>query len=304
MSLNPKVSVVIPAYNPGPYLDLAIQSVLAQTLTEWEVIVVDDGSAEDLSRIGQEYPQVKLMRQSNRGASVARNAGILASSGEFIAFLDADDLWEPTKLERQVALMNANLDAGLCHTSFQIINADGEVTGPGFQGYDKDYKELLTGCGICASTVLVRRECLAASGLFDPFCPPVEDYDLWLKIARDYELCRVQSNLAFYRIHGRNISGNYVKMLQMQTSILNRHAALAKSANDHAAFQAARAGKQRARTLYGVQAYDHARSALRERRLKSFVGHLFFALTYAPNYTASSLLFREKKTSQKESIAT
>ena len=291
----PRVSIVIPAYNPGHYLDLAIQSVVAQTFTDWELIVVDDGSAEDLSYIGEKYSAVKMIRQSNQGASVARNAGILASSGRLIAFLDSDDLWEPTKLEHQITLMNANPNAGLCHTSFQIINAQGAVTGPGFQGYDKDYNELLMGCGICASTVIVRRECLAASGLFDPFCPPVEDYDLWLKLSRYYSICRVESNQAFYRIHSQNISGNYAKMLRKQTEILNHHILLAKSQNDRGTLQAAYKGKQRARALYGVQAFDSARRSLREHKLKSFAKHLFFALKHSPKYAITSLVSHKAK---------
>src|SRR5438128_1933814 len=99
----PRVSVIIPAYDPGPYLEEALQSVIAQTYTDWEAIVVDDGSKQDLSFVAQMHPKIRYIRQDNAGVSAARNRGIAESTGEFIALLDADDLWLPEKLARQVA---------------------------------------------------------------------------------------------------------------------------------------------------------------------------------------------------------
>ena len=108
----PTVSVVIPAYNSGPYLDGAVQSVIAQTFTDWECIVVDDGSTEDLSRVEKMDPRVRLIRQENRGTAAARNNAILHSVGEFIAFLDHDDRWMPGRLESMVGVIRADPLAG------------------------------------------------------------------------------------------------------------------------------------------------------------------------------------------------
>src|SRR5262245_18337780 len=102
----PKVSIVIPAYNPGSYLRAALESVHRQSFRDWEVSVIDDGSREDLTWISREFPKAILVRQANRGASVARNNGILRTTGELIAFMDQDDVWSDQKLERQVAVMD------------------------------------------------------------------------------------------------------------------------------------------------------------------------------------------------------
>ena len=114
----PIISVIIPAYNSGPYLDEAVQSVIAQTFTDWECVVVDDGSTEDLSRVEKMDPRVRLICQPNRVTSPARNMGILKSKGESVALLDHDDLRRPGNPEKQVAAMAASPGAGICHTGF------------------------------------------------------------------------------------------------------------------------------------------------------------------------------------------
>lgn len=109
-----RVSVIIPAYNPGAFLDEALASVLAQTFEDWECVVVDDGSTEDLSRIDALDPRVRRIRQENRGLSIARNVGLMQSHSEYVAFVDADDLWAPHKLQAQVEMMDANLNLAMC----------------------------------------------------------------------------------------------------------------------------------------------------------------------------------------------
>ena len=107
----PLVSVIIPAYNPGRYLDEAVQSVIAQIFTDWECLVVDDGSTEDLSRVERMDSRVRLIRQKNGGTQAAGDNGTLTSGGEFIVFLDHDDIWLPAKLEKQVAGLRGNAAA-------------------------------------------------------------------------------------------------------------------------------------------------------------------------------------------------
>ena len=123
----PDVSVIIPAYNPGFYLDEAVQSVIAQTFTDWECIVVDYGSTEDLSRVEKMDPRVRLIRQPNRGAQAARHNAILGSRGDLVAFLDHDDIGFSEKLEKQIALMRENPEIVFCHTGLDVIDAEGNA---------------------------------------------------------------------------------------------------------------------------------------------------------------------------------
>ena len=106
----PIVSVIIPAYNSGPYLDEAVKSVIAQTFTDWECIVVDDGSTEDLSRVEKMDPRVRLLRQANAGQAAARNRGLAVAGGEIVSFLDHDDLWPQDRISWAVQALRENLD--------------------------------------------------------------------------------------------------------------------------------------------------------------------------------------------------
>src|SRR4051812_37428368 len=113
----PQVSVVIPVHNPGRFLRPALASVFAQSFTDFEVTVIDDASVEDLSWVPDEFPRVRVIRQSHAGVSVARNRGILCSGGAFISLMDQDDMWHPRKLERQVGALLDCPDAGMCHST-------------------------------------------------------------------------------------------------------------------------------------------------------------------------------------------
>lgn len=127
--IEPRVSVIIPCYNHGRFLMDAIESVLRQTWTDLELIIIDDGSTDDTAAVVGRVRdgRVRVLRTENRGVSAARNAGLEQARGEFIAFLDADDIWEPTKLERQVALMDAEPGVALAFTDLRRYSADGRV---------------------------------------------------------------------------------------------------------------------------------------------------------------------------------
>lgn len=120
----PLVSVLIPVHNPGDFLREALESVHAQSYTDWEAIVIDDNSSQDIGAICRDFPRVKLIRQSHGGASVARNNGILNSSGTFIAFMDQDDLWRPHKLQQQVDALLEVADAAVCYCDLELIHGD------------------------------------------------------------------------------------------------------------------------------------------------------------------------------------
>jgi glycosyltransferase involved in cell wall biosynthesis len=141
----PKVSVVIPAYNAMTYLPETVASVLQQTFSDFELIIVNDGSSDNVMAwaSGLEDPRAKLISQENGGVSKARNTGIAQAQGQYIAFLDADDLWEPTKLKKQVHCLETNPSVGLVYTWTAVINQLGQPTRnvwtPNIEGNVWDY---------------------------------------------------------------------------------------------------------------------------------------------------------------------
>ena len=187
--LTPKVSVVIPTYERMATLSRAVDSVMAQTFSDWELIVVDDGSTDGTDEmILRDYPAVRLHRQENAGVSAARNAGVALAAGEWIAFLDSDDAWLPEKLERQLSALANEPELRLSHTDEIWIRNGKRVNQP--KEYAKSggaiYRRCLPLCCICPSSALIRRDLFDETGGFDETLPACEDYDLWLRItARD-----------------------------------------------------------------------------------------------------------------------
>ena len=124
----PRVSVIIPSYNCARYLGRAIDSACEQTYMDYEIVLVDDGSTDDTKDVAMQYGQkVTYLYQQNQGLSAARNQGISKASGELLAYLDADDMWYPEKLERQVAFLDAHPECGIVHSEMSIINEQDEV---------------------------------------------------------------------------------------------------------------------------------------------------------------------------------
>jgi glycosyltransferase involved in cell wall biosynthesis len=183
------VSVIIPTFNNADFLVQAIRSVLAQTYQDFEIIVIDDASTDNTEQMLQSFAgRICYVRQDRGGPSVARNRGILQARGELIAFLDADDLWRPTKLARQVDYLDRHPEACLVYTDF----TRGPQPGSNNQSRLRDFKprdpadafhSLLEENFIATPTAAVRRSALARSGLFDPTLRGSEDLDLWLRLA-------------------------------------------------------------------------------------------------------------------------
>lgn len=262
------VSIVIPAYEPGPDLLSALRSILAQTYTDWECVVVNDGSAENLEWVAGLDTRIRLVEQRRGGVAAARNRGIEEASSPLIAFCDADDVWLPEKLVQQVHALG---DAALCYTDFERVDVDGNRVGPGYRGVE-GYADLLQGNGICTSTVLVRADVLGSG--FDPRLEVGEDWDLWLKIAAEHPIVRLDRVLVHYREHEGQVSRDYRALWRDARTVLARH--------DH---PNARQGRRRLRFLAGVQAYDRARES-------HDIRDLAYALVHAPRYTARSLMRR------------
>ncbi len=207
----PLVSVVIPTHNRADMLDEALKSVIAQSFREYEIIVVDDGSSDHTPDVALRYRDfVTFTFQQNQGRARARNAGIQTSRGAYLAFLDDDDVWYPRKLEWQVAILESRPDVDLVYGSVYVSNEgrrDLIVSEP--PAPEVLIERLIFGGPRVipggASTVLVRRETLQRSGLFDPLAEPLEDWDLWARIAlRGGRFGYVHEPVAEYRMHRTN----------------------------------------------------------------------------------------------------
>lgn len=215
----PVVSVVIPAYNAETYLAATIESVLAQTFRDLEIIVVDDGSKDRTAAIARSFPQVRYVYKENGGVSTARNRGIAEARGEFVALLDADDLWKPSKLQRQVELMRARREAGVCFAGFSRVDSDLRV----LQTIEAREFENLTEAlllhsnvisGSCSS-VLIRRALLSDS-TFDPRFSQCADWDCWLRMSLTTRFAAVPEPLVLYRVSGASMSSS-AQLLERDT---------------------------------------------------------------------------------------
>jgi glycosyltransferase involved in cell wall biosynthesis len=185
----PSVSVIIPTYNCAPSVGAAIESALRQTYQDFEIVVVDDGSEDNTEQIARRFgKKVAYVKQNQAGPAAARNYGIRISSSKYIAFLDADDIWDPRKLEEQVRVLDEDLEIGLVCSDFAVTSDDGSVS----PSYLKDcrharsgyvFNEVIQENFILTSSVLLRRSCLSEVGMFDEALMRSEDRDLWLRVS-------------------------------------------------------------------------------------------------------------------------
>ena len=211
-----RVSVIMPVYNGGTYIREALQSALNQTYADFELLVVDDGSTDDTRAQAQLSgdPRVRVLTQVNQGSYVARNTGIANTSGELIAFLDSDDVWEPDKLEKQVAYVDTHPEVGLLHTSVSLIDAQGRPAANPIYAHAKPdvWLEMLTYNEYylirSGSTPLIRRSCFEKVGVFDDR-PLAEDWATYTRVARHFGVAAIPEPLVRYRQHGGNITKNY-----------------------------------------------------------------------------------------------
>ncbi len=258
-SQNALVSVVIPTYNRSLFISDAIESVLNQTYEQIEIIVVDDGSTDKTREIVERYgSSVKYIFQKNSGPGSARNKGIRMSSGEYIAFLDSDDLWERGKVEEQVEFFKRNKAYALCCTdavevemhSGKILNnsiADNMVIKNGLV-----FDHLLKYQFINSSTVMIKKQVLSKTGMFSETLRAFEDRYLYFNLARKHKIYFLNKKLVKTRIHNHNITGdqmimyeNFLKLysellsdesltlyqkLQIRKSMAERHFSLAYNA--------------------------------------------------------------------------
>ncbi|MGV6818185.1 MAG: glycosyltransferase family 2 protein [Thiotrichales bacterium] len=220
------VSVVIPTHNRAHLLARALDSVLAQTLPALEIIVVDDGSTDDTQvLVAERYPQCIYLKQPQVGVSAARNAGIQAASGDWIAFLDSDDAWLPGKLEAQRDCLAENPGVRLCHCE-EIWIRQGRRVNP-MRKHAKTggwiYQRCLPLCVISPSAALLHRSLLEDVGAFDESLPACEDYDLWLRICAQEPVAFVdQPQIEKYGGHDDQLSQRYWGMDRFRIQALEK----------------------------------------------------------------------------------
>jgi O-antigen/teichoic acid export membrane protein/glycosyltransferase involved in cell wall biosynthesis len=225
--MSPAVSVIVTTYNYGHYLAGALISVLRQTLADWEVIIIDDGSTDDTAAVVEPFladPRVQYLRIEHAGQSAAKNVGLRRARAPLVAFLDADDLWLPDKLERQVALFRADPTLGVVYTRRLLIDE---------QGRELIFRESKLHRGIvleamfrdnfvCFSSAMVRSSVFDAVGLFDESLTLAIDYDLWLRVARQYRFDYVAEPLVKYRTGHANLSRRAEERLLTALGIMER----------------------------------------------------------------------------------
>jgi glycosyltransferase involved in cell wall biosynthesis len=212
----PRVSVVIPTYNAAAMVKEAIESVLAQTYADFEVVVMDDGSTDDTESVVRQFgDRIRYFKQENRGVSAARNAGINKSLGDYVAFLDSDDLWLPDKLTEQIPLLEADPKLGLVYCDWAVMSGEAVLQSsyledlPAASGYVFD--ELIQSGFILTSGVVLRRACLDDVGAFDKSLAIAQDYDLWLRISYRWKVQLVDQRLFTKRSCNGSLSSNLKK---------------------------------------------------------------------------------------------
>ena len=229
---SPLVSVIVPAFEVAPYIAATLDSVLAQTYRRFEIVVVNDGSQDTPALEAALAPyraHITYLTQVNSGAAATRNRAIYASHGDVLAFLDADDLWEPSFLEEQLAFLAAAPGAVLAWADSQPFGVAGEL--PTLMALEPpsgqcDHEALLTGrCVVFTSTAIAHREDVLAVGAFDASLRRGEDFDLWLRLANRGQLVYNRRVLGRRRMNPAGLSASPVAMLQAQIAVRQRFVA-------------------------------------------------------------------------------
>jgi glycosyltransferase involved in cell wall biosynthesis len=226
--LSPRVSVVVPAYNAATTISQALDSVFRQSFRDFEVVIVDDGSTDRTREVVAEYgDRIRVLTKANEGKPAAtRNLGVHAARGELVAFLDADDWWREDKLERQVAVFDGRPDVGLVYTADATVDANGKTLSvnpcpPEARG--RIYELLTVRNVMVGSSVMARREAIVRAGGFDEGLTSIENWDLWIRIARDWAIDYIDEPLTLYRVHAGNRSSNVELRRQNVFLVLAKH---------------------------------------------------------------------------------
>lgn len=282
MAESPLVSAVIPTYNNADLVCDGVAGALAQTHQPIEVIVVDDGSTDNtLDRLKRFGSEVQIIRQEHAGPAVARNAGIHASSGEYVAFLDADDLWLPEKVARCVALLEANADAGVAYTGVRIFEMD---TGlryllDQYAGSGQMARDLFVECrGVNTSTLVVRKKCLDAVSGFDEDFFRAQDWDLMIRLAERFDYVHEPEALTERRLHARSLSVTHAHLYK-KFNLLVLEKALARRPDLYDELKGEAYGLAHLR--FGMQHYAKFRMTEARAEFRASLSHKWSARTFS-----------------------
>lgn len=251
---TPLVSAIIPCFNQAHYLNEAVESLLAQSYPNIEIIVVDDGSTDNTVEVASCYATVQLVKQANSGLAAARNSGIRASQGDYVVFLDADDLLLPNAVEQGFICLQKNPHCAFAWGSYRFLIPDGSASKPRIDTpLEEDcYAALLRGNFITMhATVIYRQQALDASGGFNAALPACEDYDLYLRIARQHRIAHHHHVIAEYRKHESNMTRNSPLMLKTALSVLHSQQHYAEANSRYR--RALRAGMRFWKEFYGIR---------------------------------------------------
>ena len=219
----PDVSVIIPTYNRAELLKRAIQSVLHQTYQDFDIVVIDDASTDDIRGMVESFndDRIHYIRHgSNRGPSASRNTGIRATKAKYIAFIDSDDEWLPEKLEKQLAIFEtASERVGVVYTAFWRIAEQGQTYFPWLNMSQRGgdiHDALMNENFITTSVVVIRRDCFEKTGMFDEGFPMWEDWELWIRVSKHYQFRFIDEALA--KPISKNIFGDVMASFVKRTN--------------------------------------------------------------------------------------
>jgi glycosyltransferase involved in cell wall biosynthesis len=286
---SPAVSVVVPAYNYARFLPGALASVLGQTWRDFELLVIDDGSTDDTSRVVRPYladPRVHYQRIDRGGPSRARNVGISRARAPLVAFLDADDMWLAAKLARQLPLFRQEPRPGIVYTRRGLINEAGHdlVSWEPAPQRGAVLEALLHGNFICLSSCMIDRHVFDRVGLFDEALSQAEDYDLWLRAAPHFVFDFVDEPLVRYRIGHASLTCRLEERVRSVEQILHRFQARQHGPNLRPLVRAKLAGTYSA---YALLVRDRSRL----RALASYLHALRARPHHGPAWTGLATLF-------------
>lgn len=225
----PKVSVIIPTHNRAKILHLAVKCVLHQTFQDFEIIIVDDASQDNTEEVIRGFRDNRIKyfrREMSGGDAVARNLGIVNSEGEYIAFLDDDDEWFPDKLQRQVVILDHSpKEVGGVYTGqVKVDGTNGKILS--IRLGDKKgnlFNELLGGFRFSTSSVMVKKECFHQIGLFDENHPYSSDFDMWVRISKNFQFECIEEPLTKYYIHATRLSTNFDLVIKGNEMVVEKY---------------------------------------------------------------------------------
>lgn len=222
---RPVVSVVTPTFNRADFLPFAVESVLAQTFRDFELLVIDDGSTDSTRHLMESYTKdlrVRYFYQPNQGQSVARNRGLEEARGEFICFLDSDNAWFPDKLQKSLDAFRVHPDVDVIYGDFLEIDETGAELGTNKMRRHTGHitSELLKDNFVSMNTTMTRRQCFSEMGGFDAADRLAEDYGLWLRFSTRYRFYYLPEVLGYYRVMEDQISSDKVRRLNANERLL------------------------------------------------------------------------------------